>query len=38
MNVIDGGFSLHVTVGEGMFCFFFLPQRIQGTNIMTAAL
>lgn len=36
MNMIDGGFSLHVTVGEGTF--FFLPQRIQGTNIMTAAL
>lgn len=37
MNMIDGGFSLHVTVGEGTF-FFSLPQRIQGTNIMTAAL
>ncbi len=37
MKVIDGGNSLDVTLGEGMF-FFFPPQGAQGDNVVTAAL
>lgn len=34
MKVMDGGNSLDVTLGGGIFC----PQEAQGVNVVTAAL